>query len=167
MLQKVSSGSNSHAEQNENHLAAKKALKLPAVRFTGQQARSVGIGFASAVQKSRFTIWRCSILPEHVHLVIARHTYKVENIVGLLKGAATKQLKADGLHPFSGFVSKKVEIPTPWSSRCWRVYLDSDESITSAIRYVDQNPVKEGKPTQKWIFESPYRGLEPGWIKYH
>ncbi|XZE19356.1 hypothetical protein SH449x_004674 [Pirellulaceae bacterium SH449] len=105
--------------------------------------------------------------PEHVHLVIARHSYKVEYIAGLLKGEATKQLKADKLHPFADYADKNGELPTPWGSRCWRVYLDNDEAITNAIHYVDQNPVKEGRPVQEWICESAYRGLEPGWIKYH
>src|SRR5712691_10756360 len=54
-------------------------------RAEAEQARSVGRGFANGVRKSRYTIWACSILPEHVHLVIARHTYEVEKIANLLK----------------------------------------------------------------------------------
>jgi REP element-mobilizing transposase RayT len=129
---------------------------------------SVGTGFGNAVRKSNLTVWRCSVLPEHVHLVIARHTFKVEYIVGLLKGDATKQLKADELHPLQGQVATDIDPPTPWNSRCWRVYLDSEEAIENAIHYVDQNPLKEGKPRQKWKFECPFRGLyRGGWLVYH
>ncbi len=69
-------------------------MKYPPIQFIGLQARAVGVGFSIAVKKSNLTIWRSSILPEHVRLVKARHTFKVEYIVGLLKGEATKQLKA-------------------------------------------------------------------------
>src|SRR5262245_40836741 len=82
------SASNWHAWR----AAATSALKFPVVQFTGVQARAVRRGFANAVRKSGLTIWACSILPEHVHLVIARHTYRVEQICNLIKGEATKEL---------------------------------------------------------------------------
>lgn len=62
-------------------LAAKQALKYPAVAFNGQQALSIGRGFARYVERSGVTIWACAILPEHVHLVVARHRYPAEQIV--------------------------------------------------------------------------------------
>ncbi len=144
----------------------KRALEYRAVQFNGRQARSIGSGFAKTIGRSCLTIWRCSILPEHVHLVIARHRFKVEYIAGLLKGGASKQLKADGIHPLSKYRNDKGELPTPWNVKCWRVYLDSEEAIDNAIHYVDQNPVKEGKPRQHWSFETPFRGLDPGWTTY-
>lgn len=49
---------------------ARRSLKYPAVEFTGEQALAIGHGFAEAVTSGDFTIWACSILPFHVHLVI-------------------------------------------------------------------------------------------------
>jgi REP element-mobilizing transposase RayT len=83
--------------------AARKALAYPPVTLTGQQAAGVGRGFAAKAAKSNYTIWGCSILPEHTHLVIARHTYKVEQIVNLLKGAATSQLMKENVHPLAAY----------------------------------------------------------------
>jgi REP element-mobilizing transposase RayT len=154
-------------ELDTQRLAAKNALKYPAVQFSGVQACAVGKGFRNAVCKSNLTIWRCSILPEHIHLVVARHTFKVEYIAGLLKGEATKQLKTEGLHPLADAVEDGQDLPTPWASRCWRVYLDSEQAIENCIHYVDQNPVKEGKPRQIWSFERGFRGLDQGWTTYH
>jgi len=145
--------------------AARRALKYPAVEFTGVQARAIGRGFARAVTSSALTIWACSILPCHVHLVIARHRYRVEHVVRLLKGAATKQLVLEGVHPLSEYCTAGNTV-TPWGDRKWKVFLDTDEAIENAIRYVEANPEKEGKPRQRWSFVRPYEGLEAGWVTY-
>ena len=154
------------AEEAER-LAAKRSLKYPPVQFSGLQALTVGKGFATARHKSGLTLWACSILSEHVHAVIARHRFKVEYIVGLLKGEATKQLKRDNVHPLAAHADEEG-IPTPWAERCWKVFLDSEDAIGRAIRYVNENPLKECKPKQTWSFVTPFAGLETGcWITYH
>jgi REP element-mobilizing transposase RayT len=128
--------------------------------LTGTQAASIGRGFAHAVAKSRYRIWACSILPEHVHLVIGRHSYNVETIANLLKGAGTKQLKQEGLHPLAEYADEHGIIPTPWGEKWWQVYLDSAADIERAIRYVEDNPLKERKPRQRWPFVTPYRRFD-------
>ncbi len=70
--------------------AALTALEFPPISLTDEQIDAVATGFANGMRKSRYTFWACSILPTHVHLVIARHTYHVEQICNLLKGEATK-----------------------------------------------------------------------------
>lgn len=140
--------------------AAQRALQYRAVTLNGLQARAVGKGFANGAQKSGYTVWACSILPEHVHLVIARHTYKVEQICKLLKGEATKQLKSESSHPQAAFVDASGKCPSMWAEHQWKVYLDSEVAIQNAIRYVEENPVKEGKPPQMWSFVTPFAGLD-------
>src|SRR5438128_2559907 len=66
-------------------LAAKEALKYPAVVFDGHQALSIAKGFAAMVAKANYAVYACSILPEHVHMVLGRYRYKVETMVRLLK----------------------------------------------------------------------------------
>ena len=131
------------------------------------QARAVGNGFANSVRKSRFTIWACSILPDHVHLIIARHRFKIEQIVNLLKGEATKELVAKELHPLAEFALPNERPHSPWADRKWKVFLDSEEAIDDAIRYVEENPMKEGLPRQEWSFVQPFEGLGSGWVTYH
>lgn len=94
-----------------NRLAAKTARKRPAVKFTGRQAVAIGQGFAQYAQRSGLTIWACAILPEHVHLVIARHRLKVEQTVIQLKGEATGQLLAEEIHPFGNMESGNGQVP--------------------------------------------------------
>jgi REP element-mobilizing transposase RayT len=136
--------------------AAQEALHYPPVCFTGLQARAIGRGFASFVEKSNTIIWACAILPEHVHLVTARGNYDVEQLVQLLKGAATRQLLAASLHPFAEQRSKKGTVPKCWARGLWKVFLNSEADILRAIRYVEQNPGKEGKPAQHWSFVTPF-----------
>jgi REP element-mobilizing transposase RayT len=134
----------------------KEALKYPAVVFNGHQALSVARGFARVVKKSGYRVHACTILPEHVHLVLGRHRYRVEQMVRLLKAEASTQLAADGRHPLAAWARPGEPLPTPWARNCWRVFLDSAEAIDRAVRYVEGNPLKEGKPPQGWSFVVPY-----------
>ncbi len=117
---------------------------------------------------SRYAIWACSILPDHTHLVIGRHSYRVERIVTLLKGAATTQLIKDKRHPLAHFVGDGGRPPRLWAEHEWKVNLESEEAIENAIQYVVDNPVKEGKPVQTWDFVTRFEGIsKAGWTTYH
>ena len=147
---------------------AQRALKYPAVSLSGRQALSVGQAMGKFLRNNGLTYWACSILPEHVHLVLARHRYKVEQAANLLKGVAQSQLVDDGSHPLLAFRQVQRRVPSMWADRCWKVYLDSEQAIENAIRYVEENPVREGKPRQTWSFVRPFEGISPaGWTTYH
>lgn len=147
--------------------AARDALRYSPVTLDGKQALSIANGFKQQGAKSDYAIWACSILPEHTHLVVARHRYKAEQIANLLKGAATRQLIADDRHPLLSHAKPGKRPPGMWARHQWKSYLDSDEAIENAIAYVIDNPIKEGKPRQDWKWITPYTGLDFGWITYH
>ena len=136
--------------------AAKQALKYPAVTFTDDQIQAAARGFARRVENSEMTVWACAILPDHVHMVIARHTYEIERAVMLLKSEATDHLIGACLHPLQDYRKQDGKIPTCWTRGEWKVFLDCEEAILAAIRYVEQNPIKEGRPAQIWPFVKPY-----------
>jgi REP element-mobilizing transposase RayT len=133
-------------------LAAKEALTYPAVHLTGVQARAVAHGFAASAHKGDVTVLACTILPEHVHLVLARHRVKVEWIVNQMKAAATRQLLEERLHPFAAWQGPDGRVPMCWAAKLWKVYLNSEEAVARAVAYVEENPVKEGKRRQNWKF---------------
>ena len=134
--------------------AAKKQLKYPPVIFDGSQARAVARGFAQVLQEYDYPVYACTILPEHVHLVIGRHTRAIERTVAHLKRGATMRLFAEEIHPLIEFLNP---VPSPWSKRTgWTVYLNDDQSVRHRIKYVQENPLKEGRPQQHWSFVKPF-----------
>jgi REP element-mobilizing transposase RayT len=139
-------------------LAAQRALKYPPVRFDGRQARAVGRGFAEFATGSRLIVWGCSILPEHVHLVVARHRFSADQIANHLKGAATTELIREGIHPLGDRRRADGRLPTPWARGKWAVFLDTPEGVRRAMAYVEANPAKEGLPPQRWRMVRPFDG---------
>ena len=155
-------------EELQQREAALRALAFPPVSIDGRQALSIARGFAEQADKSGYTIWACSILPQHTHLVIARHRYKVEQMINLLKGASTRRIIADGRHPLAAYAPPGEQPPRMWAARRWKVFLDSEEVIEQAIAYVEENPSREGKRKQNWWFVKPFAGLpKAGWVTYH
>ncbi len=135
---------------------AKQKLKYPAVRVSGLQAKAIGLGFSDHVSKGRTQVCACAILPEHIHLVIARRDISVERVVNNLKGSATIRLNADCIHPQIKHQGTMRRPPRAFSRGCWKVYLNNTSDVERAIKYVQDNPPKEGKPSQKWSFVSRY-----------
>ena len=94
------------ATRPHNHalrFAAKKVLRYPPVHFNGLQARAVAHGLRWTIDRSDFTFHACAILPDHVHVVVARHRIHARQILNQLKGEASKALAAESIHPFKNF----------------------------------------------------------------
>ena len=121
-------------------------MKYPAVKLNGTQARAVGRGIADYANANHIPVWECAILPDHVHLVVARTPGSIKQIIIQMKGAGTRQLIKENLHPFKG------------EAKCfargeWTVFLDPPD-VKRAMNYVANNPLKEGLPRQRWWFLS-------------
>jgi len=104
-------------------------------------------------------VWACAILPDHVHVVFGRHTLKAEQVVIQLKGEATRRLVSEEVHPFQDIRDSRGKRPKCFARGEWKVFLDSPEDIVRAIRYVEDNPIKEGKKRQRWSFVVPFLGV--------
>jgi REP element-mobilizing transposase RayT len=127
--------------------AAKKQLTRNPVKFSGKQALVVAQGFDAARAKGKYRIHACCILPEHVHLVIGRHSRNIGRIIGHIKARATQNLNRSEIWKREGRV---------WSKGYWNVFLYEKKEVINAIQYVDSNPMKEGKKRQKWSFVEPF-----------
>jgi REP element-mobilizing transposase RayT len=136
--------------------AARSALERPPVRLSGAQAQSVGVGFGDFVRRSGLVVWACAILPDHVHVVVARHRYRAEQAANLLKGAATRRLVADRRHPCADLADGDGPPPKCWAQGAWTVFLDSEADVMRATAYVEDNPITDGLPRQRWSFVTPF-----------
>ncbi len=114
----------------QRRMEAKKALQYPEVHFDGRQALAVGHGFRRAITDSGYVIHACSILPQHAHLIIARCNRRAEQIVAHLKGRATQQLSAEGLHPLAGFQQSNGTIPSPGRERVGRCFWKATDAFS-------------------------------------
>jgi len=85
-------------------------------------------------------------------MVVARHTCEIKQVVGRLKQAATVALDDAGLNPMSGRRERSGATPSPWARGCWKVFRFTNEDVRRAVRYVEQNPLKEGLRAQRWGF---------------
>ncbi len=136
--------------------AAKRVMRHAEVLFDGHQALSVIDGFDRAIRKSNYLVYACAILPEHVHLVIGRHSYPIEQVVRLLRQSATQKLLEDGLHPFADQRAEHGRLPSVRAQDFRKVFLFTTEDVHREIRYVENNPAKDGKRPQHWSFVIPY-----------
>jgi REP element-mobilizing transposase RayT len=126
---------------------AKTALLHPPAEFTGRQALVIGDGFATAIEEGGYRCFACAIMPEHVHIVLARHERAPGKIVGHLRSKATARLRDEGLWD--------TERPV-WGENCWKVYLDDEADVGRSVVYTNENPKREGKPSQQWPFVVPW-----------
>ncbi|MGC8540759.1 MAG: transposase [Phycisphaerae bacterium] len=138
-------------------LNAKARLKREPIEFTGIQARAIAAGFGWAATEGGYTIHACSVMPRHAHLVIARHARPVGRIVSHLKSRATHQLRKEGLIACNN--PAELEKPSIWARGYWCVFLNSEMDVTRAVRYAENNPIKDGLRPQKWSFVVPFNGF--------
>ena len=82
-------------------------------------------------------------------------------IVSHLKSRATRELRARGIDPMQQFRDPDGSIPSPWGGGLWKVYINNPEHYQAAIRYVENNPAKEGKEQQRWSFVVPWEVSHP------
>ncbi|MFN3168300.1 MAG: hypothetical protein ACE37H_14670 [Phycisphaeraceae bacterium] len=142
---------------HESRIAAKRALRFAPVRFSGEQARAIGIGIAWAIQTHEMDCYACAILPDHVHIVIRCLSMEPGQAIGKLKRFAGDELIAAGLHPFAKNTQSGNRPPLCFARRAWKVYLDTEDDVRRSIAYVINNPEKEGLSIQRWKFVEPPR----------
>jgi hypothetical protein len=60
-----------------------------------------------------------------------------------------------GIHPLARHRKNNGSIPTPWSVDCWSVFVEDEQQLSEAVRYVERHPEKEGLAKQEWDFVVP------------
>jgi len=142
----------------EFYEAAQGVLKHKLLTFTNQDVEAIACGFAEVIAQRSYTCYACAIMPDHIHLLIRKHRDMAEAMIAHLQEGSRKEMLA---HPNS-----RHDLKHPvWGGPGWKVYLDSRQSMERIVRYVEQNPGKIGRPTQRWPFVKAYDGWLPGKVR--
>jgi REP element-mobilizing transposase RayT len=124
---------------------AEAELEHRVIWFDSDMRDAIARGIEQAQGEGRYTIWACAILRNHVHLVIRTN---LDDSMSML--ARFARHTHDAIHTLE-LVPRDHPV---WSNRPYKVFLRNDKQIRQAIRYVEENPIKEGLAPQKWSFVS-------------
>ncbi len=108
--------------------------------LTNQTRLVAAEAFARVVARLRLDVPACAIMNDHVHFLVWCSKYTIEYLVNQLKGAATHDLVLDR---------------TPWTKRCWKVFIDNEPSLRAAEEYIEANPEAARLKPQHWDFVTP------------
>jgi REP element-mobilizing transposase RayT len=86
-------------------------------------------------------------MPDHVHILIRKHRLKAEAMISAFQEhSRTSLIEAGhraGDHPV-------------WGGPGWKVFLDAPSAVHRVVKYIEDNPIKLGLPSQPWPFVLPY-----------
>ena len=126
---------------------AKQVLKFPPLTLTKPEGEAVARAFADVVREQAYTCYACSVMPDHVHLVIRKHKHLAEQMIANFQKASRQAVHdaapRDPDHPV-------------WGGCGWKVFLDSTSDIRRTVRYVENNPLKARLPRQHHPFVTTY-----------
>ena len=134
----------------EHRRAAKAALLDAPVCLSSVAAREVAHATADAAAYRGVAVHALAVMPDHVHLVVGRSELSPFELIEKFKSRATRRLNDRGLAPRPG--------ETPWVRGGWNVMLYDDAEVLRSIRYVEQNPVRDGLKAQRWSGVVPWGG---------
>ncbi|HEV2973161.1 MAG TPA: hypothetical protein VGY55_24555 [Pirellulales bacterium] len=126
---------------------AEPLLLFPMIRFDAALIDEIACGFAEAIAQQYYTCYAGAIMPDHVHLVIRKHRHRGEDMIGNLQSASRLRLSTHGALPNDHPV---------WTLGGCKRFLGTPDHVRTAIRYVENNPIKIGMPAQNWPFVMPY-----------
>jgi hypothetical protein len=109
----------------------------------------------------RVTCYACTVMPDHSHLVLRAHRYAAEELIGILKRAASRQFGIDDCHPLKRYTDSRGRTPTPWVEGGWKRFLNTPPDVVGAVDYVEGNPEKIGLSRQSHAFVVPFPWLRP------
>jgi REP element-mobilizing transposase RayT len=117
-------------------------LKRPQFLINDNFRSKIADAFGKVIARLGLKVSACAIMNNHDHILTMRSKYRIEYLVNQFKGAATKDLNVK---------------QTPWARGCWKVFINDTKALSSAINYIESNPIHSDLPPQKWNFITPLK----------
>ena len=140
------------AELRRFYEQARDALKHPLLTFSDDDIALIGRAFGRVIAERRYTCYACAIMPDHVHVLIRKHRDHAEAMIENLQAASREELIRLG---------RRAPTHPVWGGPGWKVFLYIQADIVRIIDYIRNNPVKAGRPPQRWDFVRSYDGWLP------
>jgi REP element-mobilizing transposase RayT len=131
-------------------------LKHERLLLTDNEIEFVGECFGQTIRKRNYTCYQCSIMPEHVHLLIRKHRDKAEEMIEHFQRESREKLIEPKRRAFDHPV---------WGGPGWKVFLHTQKDMERIVDYIQRNPIKAGRPAQNWSFVKEYGGWLPGFAE--
>lgn len=131
-------------------------LQHPRLLLTDDDILLVGGSFAETVRRHRYSCYACSVMTDHVHLLIRKHRDRAEEMIAAFQEESKQFLIERERRP--------ADHPV-WGGPGWKVFQYTREDMRRIERYIFNNPVKAGRPSQRWEFVQKYDGWLPGEAK--
>jgi REP element-mobilizing transposase RayT len=96
-----------------------------------------------------YTAWACAILSNHLHMVVRRHRDDAATNWRTIAEATRVRLRE---------FDEIVATHPVWASRPYKVFLSTERDVHTRVRYVEDNPRKEGLAPQAYHFVAEYDG---------
>lgn len=137
---------------------ATESLRYPHVVLNNAQIAAVGRGIAQEIERhTPATMYAFAQLRNHFHFVCGTCRYDIRRFEGRLKGAATRRLLEEGIHPLQKCADPTGTVPCCWSQKPWVVYLFNEDDMVRSINYTNDNLKRLQLPPQSHRFIVPYR----------
>lgn len=133
----------------EFHRLFKALLKFPVFWVDQVKRQAIGEAFVEVVRRRGYTCYACAICSNHAHLVVRIHRDDALTMWNQFADESRLRLRE------GGFAEIGPEHPV-WADRPYKVFLYSPEDVRGRVKYVEDNPLKEGLSRQTWPFITKY-----------
>jgi len=129
--------------------AAAPKLEFPLLWFDDAKRQALGMAVEEVVSNEGYTVWARAVMRNHIHLCIRRHRDDAKAMWNKFAEATSAGLRL--------FATVTPNHPI-WSTRPYKVFLYTPDDVRRVIKYIDENPLKDGLVEQTWPFIIPYDG---------
>lgn len=139
----------SRHELKSFHRDHEELLNFPIFWIDDPMRSEIANAISEAIRTHGYTCYACAICGNHAHLLNRTHRHDAltmwTNYSELIR-SRLRQCFPNLLSPHHPVIS----------NRPFKVFLYDPEQVWDRIDYVEQNPLKERLPLQRWEFVSPY-----------